>query len=203
MKCMGLLTLASAAAAGLLSARSARVVASPARALAPSSAAASWSSPVFSVIALRSEVRDSIRAIFARSNDHWNELADENTLTQMLGTGKPTQREYLGCLRGYVASDTLWITGTEPARGMRRLQFAVTGSCVAVADLVGTWHTHPFRADSTGHALKERTLSRDDLNTFAAGRDLVILAVWDVDSLDAAARTLEGGVRHPVSWVGR
>ena len=147
-------------------------------------------------------VRDSMNAIFTRGNEHWDELAEVNTLTQMLG-GKPTQLEYLGCLQGRVERDTVFVTGWEPARNMKRLQFAVTGSCEEVAARVGTFHTHPYRAASDGRALKERSLSKADLETFGGGADPVVFAVWDVDSLDAAARSPDGLVRHPAGVAVR
>lgn len=147
-------------------------------------------------------VRDSMNAIFTRGNEHWNELGDVNTLTQMLG-GKPTQLEYLGCLQGRVERDTVFVTGWEPARNMKRLQFAVTGSCEEVPSRVGTFHTHPYRAATDGRALKERSLSKDDLATFGEGLDPVVFAVWDVDSLDAAARSPDGVVRHPAGVAVR
>ena len=147
-------------------------------------------------------VRDSMNAIFTRGNEHWNELGEVNTLTQMLG-GKPTQLEYLGCLQGRVERDTVFVTAWEPARNMKRLQFAVTGSCDDVPARVGTFHTHPYRAATDGRALKERSLSKDDLATFGEGVDPVVFAVWDVDSLDAAARTPDGLVRHPAGVVVR
>jgi hypothetical protein len=155
------------------------------------------------VVVVARPVRDSINVIWARNNVHWNELADQNTLTQMLGTGKPTQREYLGCLVGRISGDTVYVTGWQPALRMHQLQFAVTGSCLHVRSLVGTWHTHPYRADTAGHALKEPRLSATDLSTFAASRDQVVLAAWDTDSLDAAIRTPTGAVRHPVTVVIR
>jgi hypothetical protein len=136
-------------------------------------------------------------------NEHWNELGEENTLTQMLGTGKATQREYLGCFRGRVESDTLYVTGWEPARNMKQLQFAVTGDCTFLDDLVGTWHTHPFRADSVGHAVKEPGLSRQDLRTFSRSRDQIVMVVWDVDSLDAADRGTGQDIRHPAALIQR
>ena len=157
---------------------------------------------VAAVVVLSAQVRDSINAIFVRSNQHWNELDDVNTLTQMLGTGKPTQLEYLGCLRGHLSRDTVWVTAWAPARGMKRLQFAVTGSCDHLPDAIGTWHTHPFRADSAGRPLKERVLSAQDLTTFAAGDERVTLAAWDVDSLDAAAKA-SSGVSHPAQLITR
>ena len=147
-------------------------------------------------------VRDSMNAIFTRGNEHWNELGEVNTLTQMLG-GKPTQLEYLGCLQGRVERDTVFVTGWEPARDMKRLQFAVTGSCEEVPARVGTFHTHPYRADTDGRALKERSLSKDDLATFGGGIDPVVFAVWDVDSLDVAVRSPDGLVRHPANVAVR
>lgn len=155
------------------------------------------------VVILSPEVRDSMAAIFARGNEHWNDLAGETTLAQMLGTGRPTQLEYLGCLRGHAAGDTVWVDATVPAAGMRRFQFAVTGTCDHVAGLVGTWHTHPYRASPTGKAIKERALSATDLKTFAKGADRALLAVWDTDSVDAAVRVVNGSVRHPATTVVR
>lgn len=153
-------------------------------------------------IVVERAVRDSMNAIFTRGNEHWDELAEVNTLTQML-SGQPTQLEYLGCLQGRVEGDTVFVTGWEPARNMKRLQFAVTGSCDDVASRVGTFHTHPYRAALDGKALKERSLSRDDLATFGAGFDAILFAVWDVDSLDAAARARDGTVRHPAGVIVR
>lgn len=153
------------------------------------------------VVVIAKSVRDSINAIWLRNNVHWNELADQNTLTQMLGTGKPTQREYMGCLIGQVSGDTVYVAAWVPARHMHQLQFAVTGSCKDIAGLIGTWHTHPYRADTAGHALKEPVLSDTDLATFAAGTDRVVLAAWDADSVDAAARGGDGTVRHPAPIV--
>ena len=159
--------------------------------------------PNAAAILLSGYVRDSMDAIWSRSNEHWNELAGENTLTQMLGTGKPTQREYLGCMQGGFTGDTLVITGTVPAHDMKQLQFAVTGSCAGIPGFVGTWHTHPYRAGVHGHAHKERGLSAQDLETFARGHDPAVLVVWDVDSLDAAARAADGTILHPVPVVVR
>jgi hypothetical protein len=155
--------------------------------------------PSFDAVVLARAVRDSMNVIFARANEHWDELGEVNTLTQMLGTGKPTQLEYLGCLTGRTERDTLWISDWTPARDMKRLQFAVTGSCDGVVGTVGTWHTHPYRAGSDRRVLKEPRLSPADLATFAAGGDLIVIAVWDVDSLDVAARAPGRAVRHPVA----
>lgn len=184
--------------AAVLRSGAAALVAVALAAFRPSSIAAL---PHAAEILLSGYVRDSMNAIWLRSNQHWNELAGENTLTQMLGTGKPTQREYLGCMQGGFTGDTLVVTGTVPSNGMKQLQFAVTGSCRGVPGFVGTWHTHPYRAGLHGEALKERGLSQQDLETFAKGDDPAVLVVWDVDSIDAAARRADGTIVHPVPVV--
>lgn len=155
------------------------------------------------VVSIAQVVRDSINALWLRNNRHWDELARVNTLTQMLGTGPPTQREYMGCLVGHATDDTIWVDSWVPPEHLIQLQFAVTGSCDRVADLVGTWHTHPYRAAPDGHALKEPVLSAGDLSTFRDGHDRVILAAWDVDSVDAAVRLPDGAVQHPASVIWR
>ena len=38
-----------------------------------------------------------------------------------------------------------------------------------------------------------------DLATFDAARDRVAMVMWDLDSLDVAAKAADGSVRHPVS----
>jgi hypothetical protein len=166
----------------------------PARAVRPRSGPA---------VVLTHEVRAAFDSIFRLSNRHWNEQGEETQLAQMLGTGRPTQLEYMGCLRGRAAGDTVWVDGTTPARGMVRFQFAVTGSCDHIPDLVGTWHTHPYRADLDGSAIKERHLSATDLKTFAEDADRAVLVVWDVDSIDVAVRSVNGAVQHPAGLVVR
>jgi hypothetical protein len=42
-----------------------------------------------------------------------------------------------------------------------------------------------------------------DLGTFAAAPDLVTIVMWDLDSLDAAAKAVDGSVRHPAALVVR
>ncbi len=142
-------------------------------------------------------VRAAMNELFLANNEHWDELADLTTLEQMLGTVKPTQREYLGCLQGTVVGDTVHVTQWSLARNLKQLQFAVGGTCDHVAQFIGTWHTHPYRADLRGHAVKERALSSMDLATFAAGTDLVTIAVWDVDSVDTALRRPGGEIDLP------
>lgn len=153
--------------------------------------------PRFEIVVLPTTLRGLMSAIWVENNRHWDDLADENTLTQLLGTGKPTQREYLGCLVGEATRDTLFVRGFVEATDLKQLQFAVAGNCDGVAQLVGTFHTHPYRADSAGRAVKERGLSRLDLETFAAASDAVTMVMWDLDSLDVAAKAADGRVRHP------
>ena len=155
--------------------------------------------PKFSVVILPTQTRGLMSALWVENNRHWDELADQNTLTQLLGTGKPTQREYLGCLMGDVAGDTLFVRRLVHAEHLKQLQFAVAGDCDGVEHLVGTFHTHPYRADSEGRAVKERGLSPMDLETFTAATDLVTMVMWDLDSLDVATKAVDGSVRHPAA----
>jgi hypothetical protein len=141
--------------------------------------------------------REGMNAAFDRSNEHWDELADLNTMERMLGTIRPTQREFLGCLQGQAGTGTLRIEGWTPAADMKQLQLAVAGNCDSVPRLVGTWHTHPFRADLQNRPIKERGLSPQDLETFAATRLAATLVMWDRDSVDAAVRDPRGQVIHP------
>jgi hypothetical protein len=159
--------------------------------------------PTVSVVALPTELRGLMSALWVENNRHWDELADQNTLTQLLGSGKPTQREYLGCLVGDVAGDTLFIRRLVHAEHLRQLQFAVAGDCDGVERLVGTFHTHPYRADAAGRAVKERGLSAMDLKTFAAAPDIVTMVMWDLDSLDVATKAVDGRVRHPMALTIR
>ena len=156
-------------------------------------------SPSVRVVVLSTGLRGLMSALWVENNRHWDELADQNTLTQLLGTGKPTQREYLGCLMGDVAGDTLFVRRLVHAEHLKQLQFAVAGDCDGVEHLVGTFHTHPYRADSEGRAVKERGLSPMDLETFTAATDLVTMVMWDLDSLDVATKAVDGSVRHPAT----
>jgi hypothetical protein len=160
-------------------------------------------SPRISIVVLPGDLRGLMSALWVSNNRHWDELAGQNTLTQLLGTGTPTQREYLGCLVGDVAGDTLFVRRLLEAADLKQLQFAVAGNCDSVAQLVGTFHTHPYRADAEGHAVKERGLSAMDLRTFATGPDLVTMVMWDLDSLDVAIKAPDGSVRHPVPLTVR
>lgn len=155
------------------------------------------------VIVIPASVRDSLNGVWTRANLHWNEIADQNILTQALGTGKPTQKEYLGCLIGDTNGDTFHVIGWIPAHDMKRFQFAVTGSCDSVPGAIGTFHTHPYRAGPAGEALKEPGLSEQDLTTFMGGTDRVLVVLWDVDSLDVALRAGDGRVVHPAMLLRR
>jgi hypothetical protein len=155
------------------------------------------------VVVLAPAARDSMNAAFDRSNEHWNQLADLNTMERMLGTIRPTQREFLGCLQGDVRGEAIRIDGWVPARDMKQLQLAVAGSCDSVPRLVGTWHTHPFRANLQNLPVKERRLSAQDLATFGGSQLRATLVMWDRDSVDAALRTGAGDVVHPARLVVR
>lgn len=151
------------------------------------------------VILLRRAVADSMNSIWTRANRNWDQLADLNWMERNLGTIRDTQREFLGCLLGAVRGDTLDIDGWVPARNMKRLMSAVTGDCSGLDRYVGTFHTHPYLADTQNRATKQRYLAPQDRLSFAAAGDRVALVIWDVDSLDAAARTPAGDIVHPAA----
>src|SRR5207245_2729212 len=81
---------------------------------------------------------------------------------------KPTQREYLGCLVGDVAGDTLFVRRLVHAKHWKQLQFAVAGDCEGVERRVCSFHTHPYRGDSAGRALHDLGLSARDVVAVAA-----------------------------------
>jgi len=89
---------------------------------------------------------------------------------------------------GECSGDTLFIRRLVHAERLKQLQFAVAGDCGGVVRLVGTFHTHPYRADSAGRAVKERGLSAMDLRRSRAAADIVTMVMWDLDSLDAATK---------------
>jgi hypothetical protein len=150
------------------------------------------------VVLIAQGARDSMTAAFARFNAHWDEQADLNQMERMLGTVRPIAREYLGCLQGERRGDTVFVQQWTQARHLRQLPLAVTGDCDSIPRLLGTWHTHPFRPDSLNRAIKERSLSKQDLRTLDEARDYALaLVMWDADSIDAAIRGLDGRVIHP------
>lgn len=148
------------------------------------------------VVILPQPVGQAMNSVFTRFKQHWDELSDLNTMERMLGTIRPTQREYLGCLQGSIIGDTVWIEAALPARDMKQLQLAVTGTCDSIPRLLGSWHTHPYHADPLNLPVKERWLSPQDLRTFAASADRLALVMWEVDSLDAAVK-FGAVVTHP------
>jgi len=154
-------------------------------------------------ILLHRLVADSMGAVWSRSNEHWDQLADLNWMERNLGTVRATQREFLGCLMGQVRGDTVEIDAWTPARNMKRLMTAVTGDCSGLERYVGTFHTHPYLADTQNRATKQRFLAPQDLLSFAVSDDRVALVIWDVDSLDAAARDSLGEVAHPAAVLIR
>lgn len=154
-------------------------------------------------ILLARPVLDSMSAIWTRANEHWNELADLNWMERNLGTVRPTQREFLGCLEGERRGDTVAVDGWVPARNMKRLMTAVTGDCSGLARYVGTFHTHPYLADAQNLPTKQRFLAPQDLLSFEGSDDAVALVIWEADSVDAAGRTDAGVIVHPAAVVVR
>lgn len=152
------------------------------------------------IVVLARSARNSMSAAWSRYNEHWDEQGDRNTMERMLGTLGPTQREFLGCLQGRIVGDTILIEGWVPAADLKQLPMAVAGNCDRVTDLLGTWHTHPYRPDHRNLPVKERRLSAQDLATFAGSKDRVTLAMWDVDSVDAAVKR-GGRIVHPAPVV--
>src|SRR2546430_14185570 len=69
-----------------------------------------------------------------------------------------------------VANDTLFVRRLVQAAHLKQLQFAVAGDCEGVPDFVGTWHTHPYRADAAGRGPKETRPSAPRPRGVAAGR---------------------------------
>lgn len=160
--------------------------------------------PAADAVVLPGPVLASMNERFLASNEHWDEAPVRKGAARyrMQGVGRRTPLEYMGCLQGEVRNDTLRIHGWREARDLVQFQFGVDGSCEHVPDLVGTWHTHPYRVEKVGgDPVKVRSLSPADLRTFGEGRDAVILAVWDVDAVDAATRGPGGEVVHPAPVV--
>src|SRR2546430_15958165 len=81
-----------------------------------------------------------------------------------------------------VANDTLFVRRLVQAAHLKQLQFAVAGDCEGVPDFVGTWHTHPYRADAAGRGPKETRASAPALEGVAGGRGPPPRAGWGVGS---------------------
>ena len=115
------------------------------------------------------------------------------------GRGSPIWRETMRCLHGRISTDTLWITSWEAPRGERAFAAAVTGECDDSDNSVGSWHTHPWKADSLEHPIKTRGLSVGDLRAFRASSDRISLAQWDRDSITGAVRAFNGSMQYPIA----
>lgn len=148
------------------------------------------------VILVANDVRDSMNMVFLHSTSGWRKYHNINPANY--GRGTPIWRETMRCLRGRISTDTLWITAWETPRGLRSFAAAVTGECDDLADAVGSWHTHPWRADSMEKPIKTRGLSVGDMRAFHASADLISLAQWDRDSIAGAVRAFNGSVQYPV-----
>ena len=166
-------------------------------------AIAAWRKPLppgtipLRVILVANNVRDSMNMVFLHSTSGWRKK-NANINPANFGRGTPIWRETMRCLHGRISTDTLWITSWESPRGERAFAAAVTGECDDADDAVGSWHTHPWRADSMQKPMKTRGLSVGDLRAFRASADRISLAQWDRDSISGAIRSFNGSVQYPV-----
>jgi hypothetical protein len=148
------------------------------------------------VILVANDVRDSMNMVFIHSTLGWRSYPNINPAN--FGRGTPIWAETMRCLRGRTSGDTLWITAWETPHGLRSFAAAVTGDCDDLDDAVGSWHTHPWRADSLEMPIKTRGLSVGDLRNFHSSSDLISLAQWDRDSIAGAVRSFNGSVQYPI-----
>jgi hypothetical protein len=149
------------------------------------------------VILVANDVRDSMNAVFLHSTSGWKKY-HPNVNAMNFGRGSPIWRETMRCLHGKLSTDTLWITSWEAPHGERAFAAAVTGDCDDSDDAVGSWHTHPWKADSLDHPIKTRGLSVGDLRAFRASSDRISLAQWDRDSITGAVRAFNGSMQYPI-----
>jgi hypothetical protein len=149
------------------------------------------------VILVANGVRDSMNMVFLHATSGWRKYPTDINPANF-GRGTPIWRETMRCLRGKISTDTLWITGWEPPHDERGFAAAVTGECADGDESVGSWHTHPWRADSMQKPIKTRGLSIGDLRAFHASADLISLAQWDRDSIAGAVRAFNGSVQYPI-----
>lgn len=149
------------------------------------------------VILVANDVRDSMNVVFIHATSGWRKYSSTNN-PATFGRGTPIWRETMRCLHGRISTDTLWITSWETPRGERAFAAAVTGECDDGANAVGSWHTHPWRADSMQKPVKTSRLSVEDLRAFRSSSDLISLAQWDRDSIAGALRAFNGSVQYPV-----
>lgn len=149
------------------------------------------------VILIANDVRDSMNMVFLHSTSGWRKYPTYVNAA-IYGRGTPIWQETMRCLRGHISTDTLWITAWESPHAERAFAAAVTGECQDRSDAVGSWHTHPWRADSIAKPIKIRELSIGDLRAFRASADRIALAQWDRDSMAGAVRAFNGSVQYPV-----
>lgn len=154
------------------------------------------------VVVIPAAVRDSMSAVWTANNRHWDEAPESNTLSPAPPGVRPTELRYLGCLVGHLAGDTLWVSRLALAEGLKQRQFVVAGDCTTVPEVIGTWRTHPYRAGFKGRVVKERGLSGRELKKFTAAGEFVTIVMWDVDSIDVAAKGPDGA-RHPFPYLIR
>lgn len=168
------------------------------------SSAAAGQEPVrpLTVVVLPAAIRDSMSVIWTENNRHWDEAPETNGRMWMAPVARPTELRYMGCLTGHLTGDTLWVTHLVQAAGLAQHQLSVSGDCSKVPELIGTWRTHPYRAGFKGRVIKERGLSGRELKKFTAGGELVVIAMWDVDSIDLAMKAPDGA-RHPAHYILR
>jgi hypothetical protein len=143
-------------------------------------------------------VRDSMNVVFLHSTSGWKKY-HPNVNPMNYGRGSPIWRETMRCLHGKVSTDTLFITSWEAPQGERAFAAAVTGDCQDSDDAVGSWHTHPWKADSLDHPIKTRGLSVGDLRAFRSSSDRVSMAQWDRDSITTAVRDFNGSMQYPIA----
>jgi hypothetical protein len=150
------------------------------------------------VILVANDVRDSMNLVFLHATSGWKKY-HPNVNPMNYGRGSPIWREAMRCLHGRISTDTLWITSWESPRGERAFAAAVTGECDDSDNSVGSWHTHPWKADSLNHPIKTRGLSVGDLRAFRASSDRISLAQWDRDSITGAVRAFNGSMQYPIA----
>lgn len=150
------------------------------------------------VILMANDVRDSMNLVFLHATSGWKKY-HPNVNPMNYGRGSPIWRETMRCLHGRISTDTLWITSWESPRGERAFAAAVTGECDDSDNSVGSWHTHPWKADSLDHPIKTRGLSVGDLRAFRSSSDRISLAQWDRDSITGAVRAFNGSMQYPIA----
>ena len=125
------------------------------------------------VILVANGVRDSMNMVFLHSTSGWRKYPP----TSIRRTSDAARRSGARPCAVCAAKSPRTRCGSpawEAPRGERAFAAAVTGECDDGDDAVGSWHTHPWRADSMQQPIKTRGLSVGDLRAFhaSAGSDL-------------------------------